>query len=354
MNSLPRSRRPGLTLIELLDVIAIIAILNALLLPAVQQAREAARRTQCKNNLKQLGLALHNYLDAMSVFPPLCGIGPGDGGKWSAWARVLPYIDQSALYNLANLNVNYSNSTVWGGGVSNWDLTKMKMPVLVCPSDPNDRVRDGGAGQSHYPVTYGVNLGTWRTYTHPAMLGGGGTQGDGAFAANSRFSSRDFTDGMSNTLCAAEVKAFTPSCTVATKPPEGTPVPDSVATLIGLASGATGNGNGHTEWVDGKAHETGFTTVFTPNTVVQLTFVITAISPTAAPYNADFVSTRESNAATALGLSTFAAVTSRSFHTGIVQGLLMDGSARTFSNNIDLGVWRSLSTRGGGEVLGDF
>src|SRR5262245_11921467 len=116
-------RRRGFTLIELLVVIAIIAILIALLLPAVQQAREAARRTKCKNNLKQLGLALHNYLDANLVFPPLCGIGPGDGGKWSAWARILPYIDQSTTYNMANLNVNYSNATVWANGISNWDLT---------------------------------------------------------------------------------------------------------------------------------------------------------------------------------------------------------------------------------------
>src|SRR6478609_4657468 len=100
------SRRRAFTLIELLVVIAIIAILIALLLPAVQQAREAARRTQCKNNLKQLGLGLHNYLDTFSVLPPMCAIGSGTGGKWSVWARIMPYLEQASIYNLANLNIN--------------------------------------------------------------------------------------------------------------------------------------------------------------------------------------------------------------------------------------------------------
>src|SRR5665213_2211007 len=97
----PRSvenRRGGFTLIELLVVIAIIAILIALLLPAVQQAREAARRTQCKNNLKQIGLALHNYLSTNTVFPPGFCIGASSGGAWSAHARILPFLDQANLY----------------------------------------------------------------------------------------------------------------------------------------------------------------------------------------------------------------------------------------------------------------
>ena len=86
-------RRLAFTLIELLVVIAIIAILIALLLPAVQQAREAARRTQCRNNLKQLSLALHNYLDSYSKFPPTFCVGTGDGGEWSFPARILPFLD---------------------------------------------------------------------------------------------------------------------------------------------------------------------------------------------------------------------------------------------------------------------
>src|SRR6478609_5631418 len=102
-------RRSAFTLIELLVVIAIIAILMGLLLPAVQQAREAARRIQCKNNLKQIGLALHNYLSSHSVFPPSYCIGAAKGGTWSIHARILPYIDQANAYTLADLTVGYSD-----------------------------------------------------------------------------------------------------------------------------------------------------------------------------------------------------------------------------------------------------
>src|SRR5882757_8514625 len=100
-------KRRGFTLIELLVVIAIIAVLIALLLPAVQQAREAARRTQCKNNMKQLGLALHNYESSVTMFPP--NLVPGvnfnySAGNWGVLAYLSPYLDQSAVYNLMNLN----------------------------------------------------------------------------------------------------------------------------------------------------------------------------------------------------------------------------------------------------------
>lgn len=109
--------RCGFTLIELLVVIAIIAVLVALLLPAVQQAREAARRSQCGNNLKQIGLALHNYLEAHSVFPPSYCVVPGVttsvGGQWSAMARVLPYVDQAGLQNLIDWSINIRRRSTW-------------------------------------------------------------------------------------------------------------------------------------------------------------------------------------------------------------------------------------------------
>src|SRR5262245_46317669 len=104
-----RLRRDGFTLIELLVVIAIIAVLIGLLLPAVQSAREAARRMQCKNNLKQIGLALHNYQSTHSVFPPSFCIGQYKGGTWSITARILPFIDQANSFNLADLTVGYSD-----------------------------------------------------------------------------------------------------------------------------------------------------------------------------------------------------------------------------------------------------
>ena len=343
----PLTRRTGFTLIELLVVIAIIAVLIALLLPAVQQAREAARRAQCKNNLKQLGLALHNYLESNSVFPPLNGIGTGTGGKWSPWARVLPYIDGSTVYNKANLNLNYSDHTLNGDGSSNWDITALRMAVLMCPSEVNDRTRVSTTvgGQNHYPVNYGVNCGSWKTVTHASTLAAGGTPGDGAFAPNSKFNSGAYSDGMSNTICASEVKAFTPG---AASSKLGTDAYPTVSDVTGFASGsgASFSVNGHSEWVDGKVHETGFTTTFTPNTNVP-------IVSGGVTYNGDYVSCREGSASS-VGFAVYAAVTSRSFHTGTVNSLLMDGSVRSMSENIDLNLWRALGTRSGGEVTGEF
>ena len=105
LQSSAKRERTGFTLIELLVVIAIIAILMGLILPSVQQAREAARRVQCKNNLKQIGLALHNYLSTNSVFPPSLCIGAAKGGTWSIHARILPFLDQANAYTLADLTV---------------------------------------------------------------------------------------------------------------------------------------------------------------------------------------------------------------------------------------------------------
>ncbi len=339
------TRRSGFTLIELLVVIAIIAVLIALLLPAVQQAREAARRAQCKNNLKQLGLAMHNYLDAHSVFPPLGCVGTGAGGKWSPWARVLPFIDGSSVYNKANLNLSYSDHTLSADGSSNWDVTSLRMAVLMCPSEINDRLRVSSAagGQNHYPVNYAVNCGSWKTFTHASSVAAGGVPGDGSFSINSRFTSASFIDGMSNTICASEVKAYTPG---AASSRLGTDALPSVSDVTGYATTATFTANGHTEWVDGKVHETGFTTTFTPNTNVPI--VSGGIT-----YNGDYVSCREGSASS-VGFPVYAAVTSRSFHTGTVGCLLMDGSVRSMSENIDLNLWRALGTRAGGEVNGEF
>jgi prepilin-type N-terminal cleavage/methylation domain-containing protein len=136
MTSLIRRRR-GFTLIELLVVIAIIAVLIALLLPAVQQARESARRTQCKNNLKQFGLGLHNYHDTFRIFPMGTNGSVRDsctgGCAWrgfSVHAMILPYIDQAPVYNGMNMNAMYNE-------LENSPLSAVKMPAFRCPSqDP--------------------------------------------------------------------------------------------------------------------------------------------------------------------------------------------------------------------------
>ena len=318
----------GFTLIELLVVIAIIAILIALLLPAVQAAREAARRIQCKNNLKQLGLALHNYHDVHSAFPPggtyLAGTVQPAG--WSIQARLLPFIELANLTNLIDFGKKYSLQPA---------VTSVRIATLGCPSEVNDKAYVDGA-ITYWPVSYAANYGEWFLW-NPLS----GEIGTGAFGPNAKIGFRDFRDGTSNTLAMAEVKAFQ-SYLRDVGPIANSPTPNDPATISSL--GGTLKNSGHAEWVDSRSNQTGFTTTFTPNTKV--------------PYNdsgsirdIDWVNIREGNNATE---PTYAVLTSRSFHTGIVQGLLVDGSVRGFADSTDRGLWRGLGTRGGGEVLGEF
>ncbi|MCA9084150.1 MAG: DUF1559 domain-containing protein, partial [Planctomycetaceae bacterium] len=317
----------------------IIAILIALLLPAVQQAREAARRTQCKNNLKQIGLALHNYLDSYNTFPPAFASdyttsnpqGTG-GGEWSIHARLLPYLEESNLYNQADLTFSYSDSV-------NAGIAPQRIGAYLCPSEVNDRARESSGVAVHYPVTYGYNGGTWRVWTNSSRQAG-----DGAFAPNSRFGTQHFTDGTSNTLGFSEVKAFTAynrdgdsgTATI----PAG---PADVDSLI-ASGGSNKADSGHTEWVDGRVHQTGFTVTLPPNSTVT-------VPGEARPGEGDYTSCREDSSCTG---PTYAAVTSRSWHVGVVQSLLMDGSCRSISENIDLGTWRNLGQRNDGNVIGEF
>jgi prepilin-type processing-associated H-X9-DG protein len=171
--------------------------------------------------------------------------------------------------------------------------------------------------------------------------------GDGAFGPNVGLRYADFTDGMSNTIGLSEVKGYTPrvsassnSATFATpvSPPAGPGAPP-FGTPFGVGT-FDPTRNTHVEWVDGKVHETGFTTTFPPNSVVPMV-------SGGKTYDVDFVSATEANTG-----DTYAAVTSRSFHTGGVNVLLMDGSVRFVRNGIAIDTWRALGTRAGGEVVG--
>ena len=149
-------RRKAFTLIELLVVIAIIAVLIALLLPAVQQAREAARRTQCKNNLKQLGLAIHTYHDTAKVFPQAVFQNKATSGQWdwrlaSPQVMLLPYIDQAPLYNSLNFNLSFNNGTA-----NDTICNAAKLAAFRCPSDPNLSTNTGDPG-NNYAVCLGPN-----------------------------------------------------------------------------------------------------------------------------------------------------------------------------------------------------
>lgn len=325
----PASPRRGFTLVELLVVIAIIGILVGLLLPAVQAAREAARRMQCSNNIRQMALATHNYLDAHRSIPPAVCLSPG-GGNWSAQARLLPFLEQANLQNLIDFRYNYSDLT---RAPQHAAVTAMKIPVYVCPSEIQ-AVPRVGTTLTHFPINYGINYGTWLVYDAPSRQ-----TGDGAFVVNRRLTDGAYLDGMSNTVAFSEVKAYQAKLSGSSNPAaRGAPIPSSPAEVV--AYGGSFGTTGHTEWVDGKVHETGFTAVFSPNTPVPY-----ATGGTTS--DVDFISRPENLTNT---VPTYAAVTSRSYHTGIVQAAMMDGSVQTISSSIDKLVWRALCTRAGGEV----
>jgi len=204
--------RRAFTLIELLVVIAIIAVLIALLLPAVQSAREAARRSQCSNNLKQLALAMHNYHTALNSFPPggvytAYSIGYNIGwGSWSAQALLLNYLEQAPLYNAANFS--------WVGCCSqgfpmNSTVTETLLSVFVCPSDGISPVKASGTWGSAASLSCWQWTGTTNNYLASlgttTAYGGLGSNGTGVFTQGGKvFGMQSVTDGSSNTIAFGE------------------------------------------------------------------------------------------------------------------------------------------------------
>ena len=318
--------RRGFTLIELLVVIAIISMLISLLLPAVQGAREAARRTTCRNNLKQIGLALHNYQEACRVFPPsMCinSVTTTSGGLWGILVRLLPYVEQNNAFTAAN---THNNNYLSGNPVLPDEMT-----LYICPDEINAKPHG-----TTWPTNYGYNGGTWQYYDPATKTGG-----DGAFYPNSKASPSWFTDGLSQTLAFAEVKAFMPLVRNGNDSPTDPPT-----SLTAFSAGQFKNLFDHTEWMDGLLYQSGFTTTFTPNSVTPIAGT-TGDAPLSAP-DGDYCSCREDEAANCTGPVRYAS-TSRSYHPMSVNVLFMDGSGHTIGNSIDLSLWRALGGRSDGQ-----
>lgn len=350
MKNIVRERRRGFTLIELLVVIAIIAILIALLLPAVQQAREAARRSTCKNNLKQLGLALHNYHDVFGMFVLRRGgtnTGPiNNSSRLSGFVGLLPYMDQAPLFN--KISAGDSTNPPFGPSAwTGWSVWNVSIPMLRCPSDGRNK-------QIVRTNNYVFCLGDSATSIN-------GTSSRGMFPYRNGTRIRDITDGTSNTIAMSEhVRAnYAPATSNASRnrvegvamgqaPRTNPGACMSLASGSGWVSGTSVKGRHGTSLWDGQAERCAFNTILPPN------------APSCAEgtnVNAD---------------STHAALAPSSMHTGGVHALMADGAVRFISSNIDTGnlntaspspsalspspygVWGALGTKEGGEVLGEF
>ena len=187
-------KKHGFTLIELLVVIAIIAILIALLLPAVQQAREAARRSTCKNNLKQIGLALHNYHDTHRIFPPgsvySSSAAPGGTNRINAWVFILPFMEQASLYNQWDFDYDVYSS-------QNNEPLKTPVDAYFCPSRPRAGTHGGSSPEIAYG-DYALSVGTGHCNSETP------SNWKGLFSQNSSVRMRDIIDGTSNTIAGGE------------------------------------------------------------------------------------------------------------------------------------------------------
>ncbi|WP_373649529.1 MULTISPECIES: DUF1559 domain-containing protein [unclassified Schlesneria] len=366
-------RRGGFTLIELLVVIAIIAVLVALLLPAVQQAREAARRVQCRNSLKQIGLALHNYHDAFNRFPyGRGGTGHPDGGtsdpltnnytRASGFILLLPYLDQGPLWNTISSVQTFGGMTFQPAGPRPRGVTTATpafdyppfmatIPTLMCPSAEVITTNKYG-GQTNYAFCWGDNTrritGSESVSTRQAVR----REMRGMFGLQSSRNMRDLTDGSSNTIAMAEIATSNDGNSIrggvansrGTGPAYDSPI---LCQLEGnratgkLTPGTNRNlrGNG---WANGITAYTGVSTVLPPNS----------------PHCLQSSNDHSDGQAPA-----------SSMHVGGVSVLMADGSARFISENIDVGnqsvpdvrtgpspygVWGALGSIIGGEAVGEF
>jgi len=309
--------KPAFTLVELLVVIAIIGMLIGLLLPALQSVRASAQRSICSNNLKQIGLAMLNFESARRRLPPS---RTGEGG-WSAMAVITPFLEKGELYSAIDFSQSYKDIAL--GGIP---ISAHRVSTYTCPSEPNTQLRTSGS-DVYAPINYGVNMGTWFVWDPQTS-----ESGDGLFYPETGIALRRVTDGRSRTMLVAEVKTYNPYYrNVDIGAP---PMPADPGTVCGYG-GSFKTNSGHTEWTDGRAHQTGFTTTFTPNTEVLC-----------GDHDVDFNSQQEGKSDT---IKTYGAVTARSHHLNVVQAVMADTSVHQIPNGIDLEVWQALSTRAGAE-----
>lgn len=323
-NRMLNARRPGFTLVELLVVIAIIGVMVGLLLPAVQAAREAARRMQCGNNLKQLTLGLHNYESSYKTLPPSRITSGESRHSWSAF--MLPFIEQTAVYDIYNFNVRWWREV-------NFPATQTMIPSYVCPSSPSTRMMPNAAAQANHvvvpangfgPSDYSSTNEVRRSFFEANGLPfpAGTLRGSpGAMDRNRATRLADIIDGLSNTMMLAE-RCGRPEIYFAGKRPSGVVVADGWGwadydSTSGSVNGASRDGT----LLNRTASSAPFATTIHGGCAINCT------------NNSEYYS----------------------FHPGGINISLSDGSVRFISDSINAATLGALVTRAGGEVVsGEF
>ena len=331
-------RRRGFTLVELLVVIAIIGMLVALLLPAVQVAREAGRRTSCTNNLMQLAVALHDFESARKFLPTGADSKPYEAApnlaytfyRWSTLAHLTPYLEETSAYNSLDLKVPLYTSIAATIAPQNRDAVKLVIPLFLCPSDISEPVSNI-FGPTNYAACTGDG-------------GGGGTPfaTNGLFYVNSRTRLKDITDGTSKTIALSEstlgtgAESFSSSLgqvdrTTVYAYVFGTPLTDT-----GCATPINFNWTNRRgfAWVNGEYRCTLFNNYMPPNSE-----------------KIDCIATLLSATDPSVRYSGFGWRAARSRHSSGVNVAMADGSVRFVEERIDLPLWQALSTRAGNEVI---
>jgi prepilin-type N-terminal cleavage/methylation domain-containing protein/prepilin-type processing-associated H-X9-DG protein len=352
-------RRHGFTLIELLVVIAIIAVLIALLLPAVQSAREAARRAQCTNNLKQMGLAMHNYHQAVGSFPlgntlAYSDVGQQtDWGTWSAHAMMLPYMEQGPLYNACNFSWDawYQGSTnSWTGHPANTTVWRSIVNTFLCPSDGlagqvgGTSVSGDNANTNNYFGSLGTTTNPWNATS------------TGIFAHLTSYSIAAVTDGTSNTIAFSEALVGDTGRDAAIKFRNGIDPPGALAdtnnsgqydawtnptwvmtdlqncSAAWNSPSAVYENNKGQRWCTGSPGVTLFNTIVPPNS--------TQYPWAACRFNCS-----------GCGADYGQYINASSNHPGGANTALADGSVRFVKSSVAQNVWWALGTRADGEVI---